>query len=97
LANELQESEYLKVSKETVAQLTPLIATTAVVGMLIQVMSFNGVKVDLNVDCYGSSGYSLDTPSLHNTDIGRSPYIWWCDGNEGIPLIWMLNSNGKTR
>ncbi len=84
----------LKVSRETVAQLTPLIATTAVVGMLIQVMSFNGVKglISMWIVTAPLAIVWILLPFIIPISEGLLTY-----GGAmviGIPLMWMLNSNG---
>ena len=84
----------LKVSKDTVSQLTPLLATTAVVGMLIQIMSFNGVKglISMWIVTAPLMVVWIILPFIIPISEGLLTY-----GGAmviGIPLIWMLNANG---
>jgi len=84
----------IKVSKETVAQLTPLLATTAVVGMLIQIMSMNGVKglVSMWVVTAPLTVVWILLPFIIPVSEGLLTY--GAATVLGIPLIWMLNSRG---
>lgn len=86
--------DILKVSKATVAQLTPLIATTTVVGMLLQIMSMNGVKglISMWIVTAPLAIVWLMLPFVIPISEGLLTY-----GGAmviGIPLMWMLNSNG---
>jgi CitMHS family citrate-Mg2+:H+ or citrate-Ca2+:H+ symporter len=86
--------DILKVSKDTVSQLTPLLATTAVVGMLVQIMSFNGVKglISMWIVTAPLIVVWIILPFIIPISEGLLTY-----GGAmviGIPLIWMLNSNG---
>ncbi|RKX38809.1 MAG: C4-dicarboxylate ABC transporter, partial [Thermotogae bacterium] len=75
-------------------QLTPLLATTAVVGMLIQIMSMNGVKglVSMWVVTAPLTVVWILLPFIIPVSEGLLTY--GAATVLGIPLIWMLNSRG---
>lgn len=84
----------IKVSRDTVEQLVPLLATTAVVGMMLQIMSMNGVKgmISMWVVTLPLVAVWVILPIIIPISEGFLTY-----GGAmilGIPLIWMLNSRG---
>lgn len=86
--------DIFKVSKDTVSQLAPLVATTTVVGILLQVMSLNGVKgmISMWVVTAPLVAVWIMLPFIIPISEGLLTY-----GGAmvlGIPLIWMLNARG---
>ncbi len=84
----------MKVARETITQLVPLLATTAVVGMLIQTMSFNGTKglLSLWIVTAPMALLYVILPIVIPFSEGLLTY-----GGAvvlGIPLIWMFNARG---
>jgi len=84
----------VKVTRDTVSQLVPLLATTAVVGMLIQVMSLNGTKglLSLWIVTAPMALLYIILPIVIPFSEGLLTY-----GGAvvlGIPLIWMFNARG---
>ncbi len=84
----------IKVTKDTIDQLIPLITTVIVVGMLIQIMSFNGTKGLLSL-------WIVTAPILllyfiFPIVIPLSEGLFAFGGAVvlGIPLVWMFNARG---
>ncbi|HPE69655.1 MAG TPA: C4-dicarboxylate ABC transporter [Thermotogota bacterium] len=86
--------QILKVSRDTISQLAPLLATTTVVGMFIQIMSFNGTKglFSLWIVTAPMALLYVLLPIVIPLSEGFLTY-----GGAvvlGIPLIWMFNARG---
>jgi len=84
----------IKVTRDTIDQLIPLITTVIVVGMLIQIMSFNGTKGLLSL-------WIVTAPILllyfiFPIVIPLSEGLFAFGGAVvlGIPLVWMFNARG---
>jgi len=84
----------VKITKKTVEDLTPLVATTVVVGMLLQIMSMNGTRglISMLIVTAPVAVIFIMIPFVIPISEGVLTY-----GGAmvfGIPLIWMFNSMG---
>ena len=83
-----------RVMADTVAQLTPLIATTTVVGMFVQVMSFNGTKGLFSLWIVTAPMALLYIILPFVIPISEGLLTYGGVAVLGIPLIWMFNARG---
>lgn len=83
-----------RVFSDTVAQLTPLLATTVVVGMFVQVMSFNGTKGLFSLWIVTAPMALLYIILPFVIPISEGLLTYGGVAVLGIPLIWMFNARG---
>ena len=83
-----------RVFSDTVAQLTPLLATTVVVGMFVQVMSFNGTKGLFSLWIVTAPMALLYIILPFVIPISDGLLTYGGVAVLGIPLIWMFNARG---
>ena len=84
----------LKVIESTIDQVIPLLATTAIVGMLLQVISFNGVKglISMTVVTMPVVLLFILLPAI--IPVSEAILTYGSAALIGAPLVWMLNSRG---
>ncbi len=83
-----------RVFSDTIAQLTPLLATTVVVGIFVQVMSFNGTKGLFSLWIVTAPMALLYIILPFVIPISEGLLTYGGVAVLGIPLIWMFNARG---
>jgi CitMHS family citrate-Mg2+:H+ or citrate-Ca2+:H+ symporter len=84
----------LKVFSDTIVQLTPLLATTVVVGMFVQIMSFNGTKGLFSLWIVTAPMALLYILLPFIIPISEGLLTYGGIAVLGVPLIWMFNARG---
>jgi len=86
--------EIVKVTKDTIQQLIPLVTTVIVVGMLIQIMSFNGTKGLLSLAIVTAPMALLYIILPVVIPLSEGLFAFGGAVVLGIPLVWMFNARG---
>jgi CitMHS family citrate-Mg2+:H+ or citrate-Ca2+:H+ symporter len=84
----------VKVTRDTVDQLIPLVATVVVIGMLIQIMSFNGTKGLLSLGVVTAPMILLYFILPIVIPLSEGLFAFGGAVVLGIPLVWMFNARG---
>lgn len=86
--------DVLKVSRDTFDQLLPLIGTVIIVGILLQVMSANGVRGLLSFSMIALPTFAIFLLLPVAMPLSEAVLTFGGAAVFGIPLIWTMNSVG---
>ncbi len=90
----MKRVKIIKVTKDTIDQLIPLVTTVIVVGMLIQIMSFNGTKGLLSLWIVTAPIFLLYFIFPIVIPLSEGLFAFGGAVVLGIPLVWMFNARG---
>jgi hypothetical protein len=86
--------DVIKVSQETIEQLLPLLGTCIIVGILLQVMTLNGVRGLLSLSIISLPTIAIFLLLPLAIPLSEAVLTFGGAAVFGIPLIWTLNSIG---
>jgi len=86
--------DFLKISRETVHQLLPLVATLTCVGVLVQIMTLTGVRGLLAVTAVTLPVVAVFATLFVVLPISEAVLMWGAAPVLGVPLVLLFNNIG---
>ncbi len=86
--------EFLQISRETIAQLLPLIGTLTCVGVLVQIMTLTGVRGLLAVTAVTLPVTLVFATLFFVLPVSEAVLMWGAAPVLGVPLVLLFNTMG---
>ena len=86
--------DFLKISRETIKQLLPLIATLTCVGVLVQIMTLTGVRGLLAVTAVTLPVALVFATLFVVLPVSEAVLMWGAAPVLGVPLVLLFNNIG---
>jgi hypothetical protein len=86
--------DFLKISRDTVHQLLPLVATLTCVGVLVQIMTLTGVRGLLAVTAVTLPVLAVFATLFLVLPVSEAVLMWGAAPVLGVPLVLLFNNIG---